>query len=91
MSGKVIGIETARPHLSGPARCLDCKHEFVAVAPVGTYCMTCPSCGADKAARFSMIDPPTDVWVCNCGNQFMLILFGGQVFCPNCGLHHDPG
>jgi hypothetical protein len=24
------------PHLSGMARCLACRHEWVAVAPVGT-------------------------------------------------------
>lgn len=90
MTARVIGIDEARPHLSGPARCLDCKHEWVAVAPVGTWCMTCPACGADKGARFSMIGATDNVvFVCNCGNQFFLLLPDGRSLCPHCGTHHE--
>jgi len=82
----VVGIESARPHLSGPCRCVDCKHEWVGVAPVGTYAMTCPACGADKGGRFAMIIPDEGVpmWRCKCGNCFM-VLMRDCWMCPNCG------
>lgn len=36
------------PHLSGAAVCLACKHEWVAVAPVGTVWMECPACSIER-------------------------------------------
>lgn len=36
------------PHLSGKARCLACKHEWVAVAPVGVVWMECPACTLER-------------------------------------------
>ena len=35
------------PHISGDARCLACKHEWVAVAPIGTIWLECPACKDD--------------------------------------------
>lgn len=88
MNGSVVDLEAFRPHLSGPCRCLDCKHEWEGVAVVGTTTMTCPSCGANKGGRFSMVLPPEErgYWACNCGNIFFVITPDHTV-CPNCGEH----
>ena len=82
----VISMDDHRPHLSGPCQCVACRHEWVAVAPVGTTVMTCPSCGEHKGGRFSMILPPGDTMDgCGlCGNVFF-VLKDGVLWCPNCG------
>lgn len=88
---KVIYLDEQRPHLAGPCRCLDCKHEWQGVAPVGTWAMDCPKCGASKGARFSMIGPTSDTtFTCQCGNTFFWVVPDGGAHCPNCGLHHHP-
>jgi hypothetical protein len=40
--------EREEPHLSGEAVCIGCKHQWVAVAPLGTWQLECPSCGSMK-------------------------------------------
>ncbi len=82
----VVSLADARPHLSGPCRCLDCKHEWVGVAPLGVTTMTCPACGADKGGRFAMVLPTDgDTWTCACGNCFFVVQ-RDRFMCPNCGL-----
>lgn len=44
MTGEVVDFTTRNPHLQGAARCLACKHEWQAVAPVGATDLKCPSC-----------------------------------------------
>jgi hypothetical protein len=70
-------------HLSGEAICIHCKHEFVAVAPVGTINMTCPSCGTEKAL-FKHPCEPTVAWVCQCGCHIFMLSPQG-VICYECG------
>jgi hypothetical protein len=75
----VIDILDARrarePHLSGPARCLACHHDWEAVAPVGTSRLECPSC---KTLRGVWSRPcggaqGEPYWTCQCGcDLFML-------------------
>jgi Zn finger protein HypA/HybF involved in hydrogenase expression len=36
------------PHATGDAKCLDCKHEWVATAPVGVVRLDCPECGSTR-------------------------------------------
>ena len=67
--------EKSDPHLSGKARCAVCKHEHVAVAPVGVDWMECPECGLDKA-RF--------IRECKCGCDVFRITRTAS-FCINCG------
>jgi predicted RNA-binding Zn-ribbon protein involved in translation (DUF1610 family) len=81
----VVSIADARPHLAGPALCLECRHEWVAVAPLGMTVMDCPSCGARKGARLAMVQKEGPHWECACGNGLFFIREGGT-YCPNCGL-----
>ena len=82
---RVVSIADARPHLAGPARCLDCGHEWMAVAPLGMTVLDCPKCRAQKGGRFAMVQKDGDHWHCGCGNPFYLIR-GNGAYCPNCGL-----
>lgn len=72
-------------HSSGKARCLDCKHEWVAVAPTGTPWLECPSCTLFRG-RFVEHHEHGDKahWECRCGNELFYILADGCL-CPNCG------
>jgi Zn finger protein HypA/HybF involved in hydrogenase expression len=85
----VISIQEKMPHNSGPAKCLNCNHEFVAVAPVGAVSFECPSCLLHKAVFAGVACPPEDdlVFRCNCGNENFNVLTYG-VFCIQCGLSH---
>lgn len=76
--------EEKTPHNSGKARCLGCKHEWVAVAPVGTLVLECPSCQCDKGIFLGLVSPDEYHWQCNCGNQFFCFT-PTQTYCPVCG------
>lgn len=95
---EVIDLGRAReariPHKSGPALCLACRHEWVAVAQVG-WCasdnpwLQCPACGCLKGVFKWPCEPPSSVpvFVCNCGNRLMTVTTEG-IFCPQCGNWH---
>lgn len=75
------------PHIEGPVRCVGCRHEWHAVAPVGVFNdLECPSCGAHKGIRLGTIEPDGDVWVCNCGCSYFALGRTGAPMCINCGL-----
>lgn len=73
------------PHNVGAARCLDCKHDWNAVAPVGVPWLQCPNCQAMKG-RFMgpHLKLGKELWHCNCGNDLFQITRDG-CYCPNCG------
>ena len=76
--------EERQAHSTGRARCLDCKHEWIAVAPVGVTWMECPKCSLERG-RFifaHLIEKPR--WECNCGNDLFYATADGM-YCPNCG------
>lgn len=86
---KVIDLEAIKearaPHLEGKARCLDCKHEWTAVAPAGTEWLECPECHGKKGRFIYHFEPePFVQWQCNCGNDLFYVTPDG-CFCPNCG------
>lgn len=69
----------------GTAVCLDCRHEWQAVAPQKTQFLECPGCGLEKGRfkfAFAKLDEPH--WHCNCGNELFQITEQGA-YCPNCG------
>ena len=73
------------PHLSGKARCLQCKHEWVAVCPVGTEWLECPECHSIKGHMlYSCLREDTAHWTCGCGNDLFYVVPEG-IYCPNCG------
>jgi len=76
------------PHMAGPARCMECKHDWQAAAPVGTVTLECPSCGTFKGAWRGAINPApgTPIWKCVCGNDLFTLLLAGPPMCGRCGL-----
>jgi hypothetical protein len=71
--------------LSGLAKCFGCKHEWDAIAPIGTVLMECPNCLLEKG-RFYREIQRTDLlhWHCKCGCDLFYITQEG-CYCPNCG------
>ena len=54
MSENVIPLQDYRPHLhlDGPVICLNCKHEWHGVSPVGRYAgLECPQCSLENGVR----------------------------------------
>lgn len=82
-------IEKRRPHVSGPARCLQCGHEWAAVAPPGVTWLECPECTVEKGCFIGNAYPEDGlVWQCNCGNELFLQTRNGPL-CPLCGVYHE--
>jgi len=73
-----------QPHLSGAAVCLACRHEWVAVAPVGTVWMDCPACGLERGRYRGPVGLGGLHWHCKCGNDLFHATQDGM-YCPNCG------
>jgi hypothetical protein len=85
---KVINFGDYKPHLSGPVRCLNCKHEWIAIAPMGTFAeLECPECGFLKGIYVGLFDVEDGVerFLCNCGCDCFLIMVG-QFQCIQCGV-----
>jgi Zn finger protein HypA/HybF involved in hydrogenase expression len=72
------------PHASGEARCLDCKYEYVAVAPLGVTWMECPKCSLMRSRFIFAHTREGPYWECNCGNSLFHATKDGM-YCPNCG------
>lgn len=96
MTDKVIDFAQARlersPHWSGPARCVACRHDWVAVAPAGEDWLECPACGLMKGrARHPFAAAEGDrQLVCNCGCDVMYAglrrgFSSPYLRCVNCG------
>lgn len=70
------------PHVTGRARCLTCKHEWVEVAPVGNTIFACSECGHDGAMLgVVLVDP---VYLCGCGCDLFRFSPSGA-YCIHCG------
>ena len=88
MSAELITLSKVRenrvPHSSGKARCLACKHEWVAVAPTGVTWMECPACSLERGRFVAQHEREEPHWMCNCGNNLFYVVKDGY-YCPNCG------
>jgi DNA-directed RNA polymerase subunit RPC12/RpoP len=91
MSNKVIDILEYQAHNTGTARCMNCGHEWVAVAPIGVIGgLECPECKLKKGVFVYEVEPEV-IWVCNCGCYlFTLSGVSGQWLCWKCGKPHNP-
>lgn len=84
--GDVIDIDSMKPHLSGPAICTECHHEWqaVAVAERDAELLECPSClryfGVFRGPKV-----PDTMWRCNCGSNLFYLAPGGHQ-CRSCGV-----
>jgi hypothetical protein len=75
------------PHLSGPARCVRCKHEWQAVTPEGVFKgLECPECGNFSGVRWGLIGPEHEYWQCICGCATFALSRTGAPICVNCGV-----
>lgn len=85
--GEVFDITQNLPHISGEVVCLECRHEWMGVAPIGTTELECSECGTLKGAWKYMAAPEV-VFECNCGNQHFYIDPEG-VMCARCGSRQE--
>jgi hypothetical protein len=82
---EIINLAEHRPHMSGTAKCIECCHTWVAVAPVGTYRLECPKCHLEKGAwSFLTASEGKPVWTCTCGNDLFVLDQIGAL-CSRCG------
>lgn len=89
MTAEVVNLSERRPHNAGEARCLNCKHEWAAVAPVGATWLECPECSLPRGTFKFPFAPEGAFFECACGNDLFTIHPRG-VFCPNCGAWKAP-
>lgn len=94
--GDLIGIEDIRgakaPHCSGPARCLACDHEWMAIVPLPfplppDNWLECPKCGLSKAT-IAPFAPSSPVLTCSCGNKLFYATKAVN-FCPICAQTYE--
>lgn len=64
--GDVVDIRSKKPHLSGGASCLACKHTWQAVAELGVNDLECPSCGLLRGVWSYPIHPAEGSSVVTC-------------------------
>ena len=88
--GEVIAFNKLDPHATGEAVCISCKHEFIAVAPVGEVWFDCPECGIEKATwkYVFKFKAGTEIRVCACGNELFYLTREGHA-CALCGKYQQ--
>ena len=81
-------LEQATQNGEGEAFCLQCGHEWYAVAPTGVTRLQCPECKTMKGLfRFEHCPKEGNlVRECNCGNQLFYLTPEGHM-CANCGIY----
>jgi len=72
MGGNIISLADRRAGrlASGKAKCLACKHEWVAVVECPAVDLECPECGCNRGVykgAFTASEGDA-VFTCNCGN-----------------------
>ena len=76
--------------MQGQAICLNCKHTWQAVCPVGCAVMECPSCGSMKGCFNAPVLPKGMPYLeCNCGNHLFIARQDEKVQCSHCGIIQD--
>lgn len=87
--GDVIDLDDHRPHNSGPAKCLACKREWVATAPVGAVELECPGCGCMTGTFAGLCHTAFLQPQCDCGSMLFAIDVHSP-YCIRCGSRPDP-
>lgn len=86
--GGVIDFEARKlersPHRSGKARCLNCKHEWIAVAPIGTVDLQCTKCETFQGVFVGISATAFKQWRCQCG-EYMFFIDEISPYCVHCG------
>lgn len=85
--GELVSLDQQRPHLAGTGFCLECRHEWEAVAPIGVVGLECPKCGTHKGTMKGLVYPADDMVIhCKCDNPFYFITPEESVECAYCGI-----
>jgi rubredoxin len=67
--------------------CMNCKHEWIGVFPIGTDIFECPECNTHKGLlKYQFLPEKGEIRECKCGNTLFYIQREGH-FCPNCGIY----
>jgi DNA-directed RNA polymerase subunit RPC12/RpoP len=85
--GAVVSLDEFRPHMTGTAVCMNCRHEWQAVAPQGTPVLECPECRCFKGVwkNYVFADVGQSAWQCGkCQNEFF-VMMPDRIMCANCG------
>lgn len=87
--GEVVDIRANQPHMSGQAICLECRHEWVAVAEAGTWNLDCPGCHLPKGV-WQGLTLPADGLVkrCYCSN-ITFVVTPEIILCTYCGQQQE--
>lgn len=86
---KVVDIRSKQPHMTGPAVCLNCKKEWIAVAETGTISLECPDCHTSRGVwRGIALPKHGEIWECNCGGTHFF-LASDYFHCCHCGLAQE--
>jgi len=86
--------EGRSPHWTGTVKCIGCGHEPIAVAPMGTVWVECPSCHLHKAAPKHPFgaDQGDVAFTCSeCGSDALNAFYRKGRFnlmCMGCGIDH---
>ena len=86
----IVDFPQDKQFIVGEAFCIQCKHEWVAVAIAGTIFFECPNCCTHKGLLKYPIDiNEGEVYrECRCGNSLFRITPEGHL-CPNCGIYQN--
>jgi hypothetical protein len=76
-------------HAFGKMFCVDCKHEWDAVVPIGTDYCECPECHRFMGRhKYSFMLQKSAIWQCACENSLFEVTMEG-IFCPSCGRYQE--
>ncbi len=90
MTDKIVPFkkpEEEKPTLSGTAKCLVCRYEWIAVAPIGTHWLECPICKHETSRFIAPVAREGMHWQCLCGNDLFYIM-PERTYCSVCGKNH---
>ena len=84
--GEIVDINQNKPHMSGPAKCLNCGHKWQAVILKDGYegGFECSECGQLKG-EFVGTFVPKEMFKCSCECDLFFLTPDGKTMCPNCG------
>jgi len=89
---KIISFEERRlaktPHKEGRALCLQCHHDWQAVAPIGTTQLECPSCHLMQGVFYGVMSTERPQWQCACG-EFVFFIDQRGPYCAHCGVRPE--
>ena len=72
-------------HLAGQAICLQCRHEWAAIAPLGAEELECPKCKMMKGVFANIIRPEAYVACPQCDNGHFYLTPDKAMLCTRCG------